>query len=104
MESGGVVNTSSGHDSVMSSARPDELWSDGEEPIAMETYNNDTTQPGEGMLILSVANNQLVLHACSGNSIFLSARVWGSVWVVLVIHNHTKQISQSLITPWRCCA
>ena len=74
-----MVNTSSGHDSVMSAALPDEYWSDGEESVNMETYDDDTTQPGDGMLMLSVANNQLVLDACSGNSIFLSARVWGNV-------------------------
>ncbi len=71
-----MANTSGGHDSMMSSALPDELLSDGEEPIAMETYDNDTTQC---MLTISlrrsVANNQLAQCVCSGNSIFLYASV-----------------------------
>ena len=45
-----MANTSGGHDSVMSSALPDELWSDGEEPVAMETYDN----PTQCMLMLSI--------------------------------------------------
>ena len=63
VESGNVAFTSSAHDSAMSSALPDELWSDGEEPVAMETFSEDTTQSCQGMLILSVPNNQLALHA-----------------------------------------
>ena len=42
--SGGVANTSGSHDSVMSSTLPDELWNNGEEPVAMETCDNDPTQ------------------------------------------------------------
>ena len=53
-ESVSEANNSNGHDSVMSSALPDELWSDGEGPVAMETYSDATTQPARGMYLLSV--------------------------------------------------
>jgi hypothetical protein len=82
VESGGVANTGSGHDSMMSSALPDELWSDGEEPVAMETYDNDTTQCMLIILRRSAANNQLARCVCSGNSIFLYASVCALDWVV----------------------
>ena len=48
VETGGVASI---RDSTMSSALPDELWSDGEETVAMEIFSEDTTQPGQGMLI-----------------------------------------------------
>ena len=55
--------------------------------------------------MLSVANNQLAVHACSGNSIFLSV-VFGALGfgVVLVPHDHAEQITHSLMRPWCCSA
>ena len=50
-----MANINHGPDSVMSSALSDELWSDGdEEPVAMETYENDTTQ---GIIMYSDIKN-----------------------------------------------
>lgn len=43
-----------GRESVMSSALPEELWSDDEEHVVMETWSEDKTPVGHGKLIMSL--------------------------------------------------
>lgn len=93
VESGGVAGASrGGHDSVMSSALPDELGSDGEEPVAMETYDTATTR---GMLMLSVANTQLALQVIQ---YFCLMHDWLLSMITL------NKLPSPLIVPWRSCA